>query len=915
MAIRNDYTKKPQSPPAFVPEIQYPTPNINDVVIVEDVPMTKAGYRPLPYGTPRHNDTTAVLVWQGAVKGSNNEVVHRRIYATSRNAQDAYNAATQYVSDDASSPIYIRQYIEPRDTYTRATDLSSFTGIVRLAITAAGSGYTSAPTVSFSGGGGSGAAATAEIQAGAVVALLITNTGSGYTAAPTVTFSSGAATATAHIQPASAKLIKEETQPAPGEMASRFLSVTRVYQTLPGPILYQDAYDPQRGPVQRSTQLIAYSAVEASLTRSGQTVTETSYEPVSALVLRKTVETWGFGGAPTLTEQTWDERRGRVLTSKRLVPRGTLAKHLYFDGKITKGTITPVNALVDLRVLEEWTPGGDTPIVHQEVYDPRKGSVSMRSVYIHKTGSEDGTIENVSGVITEVSFKAVDDLTLDKTTETWVLADAPTLTEDVYDVRRGAIQRASQYIAAASLGGTLANSSGTITETTYSPVNNLVLDKVIETWVLADAPVLTEDVYDERRGAVQRVSQYIAAATVDGTLANSFGTITETTYKPVNSLVADKAIETWVLANAPTLTDEAWDTRKGRVTRAIKYVASGTASSYTIATNTLTEVTQKPVNSVIAQQTTETWDVSASPTVTQDIYDPRKGAVQVASQFIKSAGSEVGSVAHSGGTITEISYKPVDNLVLDKMTETWVISSAPALIKYDVDDEAVVNSTGRKAGVTITEQLILKPANFAELGNAEGTQVTYYSINDVYGNKISLALLDYASIGTRTEYKFGPYRYPPLVRDVTATGAEAKDGTVRTMLNWERRAGRSRNVQYKIEVTYGTQAAQEAARAALTIFDPALNDLIYAGVFFNVSHQGVLNDACTFSYTTGTTNQKWPYIVESVTFAASGLTAAAWVALEEANGNAGTEKTINAVLTPWKYNLWRLEVFKVTIKA
>jgi hypothetical protein len=56
-----------------------------------------------------------------------------------------------------------------------------------------GSGYTSAPTVSFSGGGGSGAQATAVINSlnGTVTAIDITNPGSGYTSYATVNFSGG----------------------------------------------------------------------------------------------------------------------------------------------------------------------------------------------------------------------------------------------------------------------------------------------------------------------------------------------------------------------------------------------------------------------------------------------------------------------------------------------------------------------------------------------------------------------------------------------------------------------------------------------------------------------------------------------------------------------------------------------------
>lgn len=78
-----------------------------------------------------------------------------------------------------------------------------FEKVAWIEITNGGSGYTSAPTVSFSGGGGSGAAATAYVgTGGAITAILVTNHGSGYTSAPTVSFSGGGgsgATATATV--------------------------------------------------------------------------------------------------------------------------------------------------------------------------------------------------------------------------------------------------------------------------------------------------------------------------------------------------------------------------------------------------------------------------------------------------------------------------------------------------------------------------------------------------------------------------------------------------------------------------------------------------------------------------------------------------------------------------------------------
>lgn len=60
-----------------------------------------------------------------------------------------------------------------------------------VVVTAGGSGYTGPFAVGFTGGGGSGAAATATVVDGAVVSVEVTAAGSGYTSAPTVDFVAG----------------------------------------------------------------------------------------------------------------------------------------------------------------------------------------------------------------------------------------------------------------------------------------------------------------------------------------------------------------------------------------------------------------------------------------------------------------------------------------------------------------------------------------------------------------------------------------------------------------------------------------------------------------------------------------------------------------------------------------------------
>lgn len=84
-----------------------------------------------------------------------------------------------------------------------ATATAALNGVVQtVTVGAGGSGYTTNPTVALTGGGGSGATAVSVISAGQVVGVTITNPGTGYTSAPAVAFSGGGgsgATATAAI--------------------------------------------------------------------------------------------------------------------------------------------------------------------------------------------------------------------------------------------------------------------------------------------------------------------------------------------------------------------------------------------------------------------------------------------------------------------------------------------------------------------------------------------------------------------------------------------------------------------------------------------------------------------------------------------------------------------------------------------
>jgi len=60
--------------------------------------------------------------------------------------------------------------------------------VASVHVNSGGTNYNRAPTVNFTGGGGSGATGVATVSAGHVTAVTVTNGGSGYTSAPTVSF-------------------------------------------------------------------------------------------------------------------------------------------------------------------------------------------------------------------------------------------------------------------------------------------------------------------------------------------------------------------------------------------------------------------------------------------------------------------------------------------------------------------------------------------------------------------------------------------------------------------------------------------------------------------------------------------------------------------------------------------------------
>ena len=91
------------------------------------------------------------------------------------------------VDEEAGKPKYLSSADKALTFGMDTTEITAGgDNVTSVAIASAGTRYLETPAVTFSGGGGSSAAATATISGGAVTAIAVSNVGSAYTSAPTV---------------------------------------------------------------------------------------------------------------------------------------------------------------------------------------------------------------------------------------------------------------------------------------------------------------------------------------------------------------------------------------------------------------------------------------------------------------------------------------------------------------------------------------------------------------------------------------------------------------------------------------------------------------------------------------------------------------------------------------------------------
>jgi hypothetical protein len=100
----------------------------------------------------------------------------------------------QYASEAIDTGVPEIDEFETLKTFNTNTTRTGYGEVIRVDVTNGGSGYTSAPTVSFVSATGTGATAVATINNGAVSAVTVTEGGRGYQTAPAITFSGGGGT-------------------------------------------------------------------------------------------------------------------------------------------------------------------------------------------------------------------------------------------------------------------------------------------------------------------------------------------------------------------------------------------------------------------------------------------------------------------------------------------------------------------------------------------------------------------------------------------------------------------------------------------------------------------------------------------------------------------------------------------------
>lgn len=152
-----------------------------------------------------------------------------------------------------------------------------------------------------------------------------------------------------------------------------------IYQILPGPWIPFTRYDLNLGPIQGRRRQVIYTGQSASLTST--------------------------------TKTTYEARDGSDYVSWEI------------EEISSDGTGSPGNP--------------PFPILTDDQYDAERGPVQRVSQAVLATGSEVGSMSESGGLVTKISYQAIDQYKLNKIIETWTLPGPEIVGKPVYDIDSG----------------------------------------------------------------------------------------------------------------------------------------------------------------------------------------------------------------------------------------------------------------------------------------------------------------------------------------------------------------------------------------------------------------------------------------------------------------------------------------------
>jgi hypothetical protein len=549
---------------------------------------------------------------------------------------------------------------------------------------------------------------------------------------------------------------------------------------------------------------------------------------------------------------------------------------------------------------------GDRPAGQQRMTTQRLDydGLWITQVKVRASTAEVGAItpqEFVSGGIwTAHRDEPISDLLVNKITETRAVPGLYVPTTR-YDPQLGPINGTRRLV---ENSGLITSLTATV-KTTYEPHPNskVVCYEIIETnsdgTGSSGNPAYPERVvnlYEESRGAVERVSQIVADITsvgslvVTGTTPSAVATLIR--YEPLNQFLRDKIVETFTLNGPSIRKGERYDKELGLVTSTQQLVdGTGLLAQSENATG-LVKYETSPYGNPVVFKIVESWVTANFPITANSFYDDQKGTV-TQTENLTTDTSSVGSFAVSSQNVTEISYKPRNEFLRSITTQTWTLGKV--FVAYDVDDE-----TQTQVSVTTTTISSADAGTISDL-NVAGTQANYVPTNEFYGRKIVMTLSSYSG---RTEFHLANYVFPALVTGYTVDSLTSLEGRDKFTLNLNRTASRSRVVPHEVEISYGANGSFYPPSYLVL----ATQDLSYQGVFFNVQASSVLTDPISVAVATGSSNPDWGVAIETYSVGATSPSASDYIA------QVGNPVVISYVIKPWKYNLWRMEVISIPLQ-